>query len=86
MKQVTVDDVDIALYHLEDGFYATSDLCTHADYHLTRGTLYRGVVTCPRHGGKFDVRTGAAVAFPCVMPVETYAVDVRGDEVYIDFE
>jgi len=86
MKQVTVGDDDIALYHLADGFYATTDVCTHASASLTNGSLNQDVVACPKHGGKFRVTTGEAVAFPCVIALQTYDVSVQGDEVFIDYE
>jgi 3-phenylpropionate/trans-cinnamate dioxygenase ferredoxin component len=85
MKRVQIDDEDIALYHTEDGFYATSDICTHARVSLSEGTLCGDIVQCPKHGGKFNVKTGAAVAFPCVIPVETFPVEVRGEDIWIDF-
>ncbi|OFW81136.1 MAG: (2Fe-2S)-binding protein [Alicyclobacillus sp. RIFOXYA1_FULL_53_8] len=85
MKQVTVEDEDIALYHLEDGFYATSDACSHASQPLSKGSLTGHVVACPKHGGKFDIHTGQAVAFPCVIPIQVYQVEVRGTEVWLDF-
>ncbi|MCL6446411.1 MAG: non-heme iron oxygenase ferredoxin subunit [Alicyclobacillus sp.] len=84
MVRIETDEDDIAIYHLPDGFYATSDTCTHASESLTRGKLLDHVVACPKHGGKFDVRTGEAVAFPCVIPLQTYPVEVRGDAVWID--
>ena len=86
MVQVTVDEEDIALYHLEEGFYATSDVCTHAGESLTQGTLSGHIVACPKHGGKFDVCTGAATAFPCVTPVQTFSVEVREDEVWLNYD
>lgn len=86
MKQVTIDDVDLAVYHLDDGFYVTSDVCTHASISLTGGTLNGEIVSCPRHGGKFNVKSGQATAFPCVIPLETYEVEVRDNKVFIDFE
>jgi 3-phenylpropionate/trans-cinnamate dioxygenase ferredoxin subunit len=86
MRRVTVGEDDIAVYHLEDGFYATSDICTHASQSLTEGRLEGHVVACPKHGGKFDVRTGAAVAFPCVYPLQTYPVEVRDGEVWLNYE
>lgn len=86
MKQVEVEDDDIALYHTEEGFFATSDVCTHAAQSLSAGKLEGHIVACPRHGGKFDIRTGQPAAFPCVIPLATYAVEVRGDEVWIDYE
>ncbi|MCL6548231.1 MAG: non-heme iron oxygenase ferredoxin subunit [Alicyclobacillus sp.] len=86
MRQVVVNEDEIALYHAEDGYYATSDVCTHASESLSHGRLNGHVVACPKHGGKFDIRTGAAVAPPCVVPVQTYPVQVRGDEIWIDYE
>lgn len=85
MKQVIVEEEEVAVYHLEDGFYATSDICTHASEFLTNGSISANVVACPKHGGKFDIRTGKAVAFPCVIPLQTYDVEVRGAEVWLDF-
>lgn len=84
MKQVIVNDVSLALYHLEDGFYVTSDLCTHRKQFLTNGSLQGHIVSCPRHGGKFDVKTGEPAAFPCVVPLQIYPVDVRDGEVWLD--
>lgn len=86
MMQIPLDEDDLALYRLEDGFYATSDICTHAAQSLSAGTLQGHVVACPKHGGKFDVRTGQAVAFPCVMPVQTYDVEIRDGAVWLDYE
>ncbi|MCL6515712.1 non-heme iron oxygenase ferredoxin subunit [Alicyclobacillus sp.] len=84
MVKVTVDEDDIAVYHTEEGIFATSDVCTHATASLSSGKLDGCIVTCPKHGGKFDVRTGAAVTLPCVFPVETFPVEVRGDEIWLD--
>lgn len=84
MRQITIDDEDIAVYHVIEAYYATSDLCTHVQESLTAGTLQGCVVGCPRHGGKFDIRTGAAVKFPCVTPLQTYAVEIRGEEIWVN--
>ncbi len=86
MKQVTMDMDDITIYHTSQGFFATSDVCTHASESLAKGRLDGNIIACPKHGGKFDVTTGRAVAFPCVEPVETYAVEVRGDDVWLEYE
>jgi nitrite reductase/ring-hydroxylating ferredoxin subunit len=84
VKFVDVEDEPIALYHAEDGFYATSDACTHASESLSMGRLDGHIIACPKHGGKFDIRTGAAVAFPCVYPLQTYDVEVRDGEIWIN--
>lgn len=84
MKLVTVDDLEIALYHTEEGLSATSAVCTHASAMLTEGKLTGCIVECPKHGGKFDVRTGEPKALPCVIPVEVFPVDIRGEDVWVD--
>jgi len=42
------------------------------------------VVECPRHGARFDIRTGAVLAMPATAPVPTYAVRVQGDEIQVE--
>lgn len=86
MIQVTVEEEEIALYRTDEGWFATSDVCTHASAFLTDGTLQGCIVQCPKHGGKFDVRSGEAKAFPCTIPVASYPVEVRGEDVLLDFE
>lgn len=86
MKRIVFDEDDLALYHIEAGFFATSDVCSHAAQSLSNGTLSGPIVACPRHGGKFDVRTGQATAFPCVMPIQTYDVEVRDGGIWVDYE
>jgi 3-phenylpropionate/trans-cinnamate dioxygenase ferredoxin subunit len=39
---------------------------------------------CPRHGAYFDVATGAALTLPAITPVQTYRVDVEGDNLFIE--
>ncbi len=85
MVQVLVDDESIALYHLQEGFRATSDVCTHAGESLSQGKLEGCIIACPKHGGKFNVQTGEATAFPCVVPIETYVVEIRDNEIWIEF-
>lgn len=85
MMHVAVEEDDIAVYHTADGYYATSDICTHASESLSTGRLDGNVVACPKHGGKFDVTTGAAVAFPCIYAIETFAVEVRGEELWLNY-
>ncbi len=40
-------------------------------------------IQCPRHGARFDVRTGKALSFPAFEPVQTHRVELRGDDIYV---
>lgn len=78
MLRVDVDGAPpIAVYNLNGEFYATSNICTHATAMLTDGYLDGDIVECPVHGGTFNVRSGAAVDFPCEVALKTYEVAVE---------
>jgi 3-phenylpropionate/trans-cinnamate dioxygenase ferredoxin subunit len=81
-----VDGVRIALCNVYGRFYANDDVCTHDGGPLDQGELEDNLVECPRHGAKFDVTNGRAVVLPAVRPVQTYKVEVDGDDVKVDVE
>jgi 3-phenylpropionate/trans-cinnamate dioxygenase ferredoxin subunit len=77
MKTFTVGNTRILVAHTEDGFHAVDGICTHMGGHLAEGRLDGFVVTCPRHGSGFDVRTGVNVASPKIGPFKMKAADLR---------
>jgi 3-phenylpropionate/trans-cinnamate dioxygenase ferredoxin subunit len=84
-KLVEVDDVRIALFNLDGEFYAIEDMCTHDGGPLVEGEVVNGCqVQCPRHGARFDIRTGTAVSFPAFSPTNVFEVSVEGDDVLIE--
>lgn len=86
VKITQIYDTMVALYRLDDGYWAIEDVCTHDGGPVAEGTLTGGTVECPRHGATFDVRTGAAKSLPATTPVQTYAVRVVGDEVQVSLD
>lgn len=83
VKVVEVNDRRLAITHTKKGFYAVDDICTHDQGPLGEGTLDGYAIECPRHGAQFDVRTGKALRFPAVAPINTYAVRVIGEDVQV---
>lgn len=82
---VEVDDVRIALFNLDGTIYAIEDICTHDGGPLVEGEVVNGCeVECPRHGARFDIRTGKALCFPAFQPTTTYDVTIDGDDVLIE--
>ena len=79
---VEVDEVPALLLRDERGYYCIEDVCTHDGQPLTNGEFENGCITCPRHGAKFDVVTGAAKCMPATEPVRTFPVELRADGVY----
>lgn len=72
----------LAVYNLDGEFYVTDDACTHGLAPLSQGDVQDGRIFCPLHRGAFDIRTGAAVEYPCSLPVKTYSVLKEGDDLY----
>jgi 3-phenylpropionate/trans-cinnamate dioxygenase ferredoxin subunit len=83
VRVFTVDGFDVAIANVGGSFYAIDDVCTHDGGPLGEGTLVGDQVECPRHGARFDVKTGRVRALPAVLPVRTYEVKVEGDEIKV---
>lgn len=77
------DDETVVVFNVDGEFYCIADLCTHDDGPLEEGTLEGYDVECPRHGARFDVRTGAALCLPAVTPVPSYEVKVQDGRIYV---
>ena len=75
---------EIAIYHLEDGFHATDDLCTHGNASLADGIIDGDAIECPLHLGTFDIRTGAATSAPCTVALGCYKVMVEADMMLVE--
>jgi len=87
IKQIVMnDDEKIALFHLDDGFYAIDDTCSHAESSLAEGEIVGQKVKCALHGAEFDIRTGEVRAFPAVVGVKKYETKVENDAVFINYE
>lgn len=73
----------ILVANVDGTFYAIDDRCTHDNGPLGEGELCDNEIECPRHGARFDVRTGKALCLPAVGAVATYPVEVRDNEIYV---
>lgn len=82
---VEVGDQLVVLIHAAGHWYALDDVCTHDGGPLSDGPVdaAEGTIACPRHGAKFDVRTGAALTMPATKPTVAHEVKVAGDQVLV---
>lgn len=81
-----VDGRQIAVCNVDGTFYAIDDVCTHDNGSLDQGQLEGCEIECPRHGARFDVRTGKALTLPAVMPVKSYPVEIDGDDIKVQVD
>ena len=82
-KTIAVAGYSIALYRIDDEFFATDSLCTHGAALLSEGFVEDGCVECPLHQGRFNIRTGQAMCAPVTMDLRTHKVRREGDDIYI---
>jgi len=78
-KLVTWEDLDIGVFNCEGELLAIEDRCSHDDGPLAEGELDIDACTveCPRHGSRFDLRTGRPLTLPAYTPVDTFPVLVQ---------
>ncbi len=83
MRCVRIGRKRVAIFNVDGEIYATDDTCTHEEASLTEGELFGDIVECPLHGAAFNVRTGEVEAFPAVVPLQTYAVQLEEGEIQV---
>ena len=72
--KVVVRERDIALVNCDEGVFAISDICSHADVSLSEGEVIDCTIECWLHGSQFNLRTGAPLSPPAIFVVATYEV------------
>ncbi len=90
MIMVVVGGKEILLTNLDGSYYAIANKCTHAGGSLAKGSLNGSVVTCPRHGSQFDLKTGknvrgAKIGFIKINVKDetSYMVKVEGTDILV---
>jgi nitrite reductase (NADH) small subunit len=83
IREFQVNGKTIALANVDGTFYAVNNTCLHRGGPLGQGELEDKVITCPWHGWQYDVTTGKVTMNPSV-GVDTYAVEVRGEDIFVD--
>ena len=85
VKVVAAGPRRLALCNVDGEYYCIDDVCTHDGGPLSDGPIdpQACTIACPRHGAKFDLRTGAAVTMPATRPTRAHEVRVAGDQVFV---
>ena len=81
-KTVNIKGMAIAIFNVNENFYAIDNTCPHRGGPLGEGELDGKVVTCPLHGWQFDVTTGKNVMLP--QNVKTYKTKVENGNIFVE--
>jgi len=80
---VEVNDQLVVLVRVGGEFFALDDVCTHDGGPLSHGPVEDHAIICPRHGARFDLRTGRPLSMPATQSTTTHEVRVEGDQILI---
>jgi len=87
-RLVELDDLEIGVFNCNGTLYAIEDRCSHDDGELVYGEFDQDecVVECPRHGSRFDLKTGTPVNLPAYVPIDTFPVTVADGVIRVEVD
>ena len=87
-KLVEWEELEIGVFNCAGDILAIEDRCSHDDGDLVQGELdaERCTVECPRHGSRFDLRTGKPLTLPAYVPVDTFPVSVEDGVIKLEVD
>ncbi len=80
---VDIDGLSVILCNTKERIFAVRNLCSHAYETLECGRMRSGWISCPVHGARFDLETGAPMNPPATMPIDVYEVRIVGDAIEV---
>ncbi len=88
MRLVEWEDLEIGVFNCAGAVYAIEDRCSHDDGPLVEGELDQETCTieCPRHGSRFDLKTGKPLTLPAYVPVDTFPVIIEDETIKLEVE
>lgn len=78
-----IDERSIVLFNIAGEYFAIGDICSHDDGPVGDGELEGHQIICPRHGARFDVRTGKALTLPAIVDIPAYPVRVHNGDIEV---
>jgi 3-phenylpropionate/trans-cinnamate dioxygenase ferredoxin subunit len=73
----------VLIVRIGSQLFCLSDVCTHDGGPLSDGELVGHQIECPRHGARFDLRTGAALCMPATQPTRVHECLVEAGKIYV---
>ncbi len=83
VKTFKVEDKAIAVARYDGVVYAVDNICTHDGGELGTGDVIKGQIQCPRHGARFDLKTGKATQMPAVIGIGNYRVKIENGDILV---
>jgi len=82
-KVVNVDGREMLLINIKGQIFACENECPHQGSPLQAGIVRDGHLSCPRHGYRFDLKSGACMDHP-EFTLKIFPVALQGDDIMVD--
>jgi 3-phenylpropionate/trans-cinnamate dioxygenase ferredoxin subunit len=88
MRLLEWEDLEIGVFNCGGTVYAIEDRCSHDNGPLVEGELDQEdcTVECPRHGSRFDLKTGRPLTLPAYVPVDTFPVIIEDEKIMVEVD
>lgn len=86
-KSFAFNEEKIVICNVNGEYFAVSDICSHDDGELVSGEcglVESCQIECPRHGARFDVKTGKATRMPAIAPIPIFKTSIVGEEIEVE--
>ena len=82
---IEVGNKEIALFNYKGNFYAIDNTCPHRGAPLGEGRIEEGILICPNHEWRFELKSGWCPQNP-ELSTEVYPIKVHDEKIYIRLE
>ena len=82
-KSYQFNDEKIIVCNVDGEYFAIEDRCSHDNAELVSEstTFFDGCqIQCPRHGARFNVKTGQPTRMPAVAPIKSYKINILNQD------
>lgn len=88
VRLVRWEDLEIGVFNCAGTVYAIEDRCSHDDGPLVEGELDQAACTveCPRHGSRFDLKSGKPLTLPAYVAVDTFPVIIDNETIKLEVD
>lgn len=82
---ILVGGQEIAVFNYKNEYFAILNKCPHKGGPLGEGRVQEGIVICPNHEWRFELKTGNSMQNP-EMKVKIFPVRIKDEKIYVGFD
>ena len=86
IKVFEIEQTRFIIAHTTEGFFAVADECSHDAGPIGQGRIRGTEVVCPRHGARFDLKTGAVTGPPAIAPINSYPLKLENGDLFVSLD